>query len=895
MAKSSRNPSPNHLPSPNETTNPNPSASTPFLAPPNPSTHPRIPRFSFSWPGRSSEGRSQSNDPLEQEEMLRSDEEQPDEEDYCGPNGLAADGVSPCPPNPHAHLPVYGNIHRIRRDMIQGIDDPYSLDQLKAPRMNLAIIRPLVDRYHGMDDISIIYCLLVNKVQFMREHSNQPHHQSVNITRATVCELVANRVLRRFNEDNLGHKGLLLLSNILVAGFEPFQGAPETVILENGHALQWLVKGSTGYERTLTALEVAIISKSKTFLSSSASQRVIHAIYVGRVTYSPTAFVDILPDHYKRKAISLYDPRKGPLLNQYRLVVPRTRNVLEVVQFVVLLALYVWLMEARHGGDFTVAELFFSVYAAGWSLDQFASILEHGWGVYTQNLWSFLDVFFIGIYAAYLVMRLRGLSSDYEQYGLQALDILATGAPILIPRLGFNLMSENMLFVSLRAMMADFTVLTGLAVWCFGGFLLALKWLGTNTTVARNGIPPILSMVNPPASLQFSAMEDSIPLPYHEHETITISKWMLWVWFGLDGTGIQRSVDFHRVLGPILMVTFAFLGNTLFLTILVSMLSNTFASIVANATAEIQFRRAVLTFEGVKSDAIFAYQPPFNILAVVIMLPLKFVLSPRWFHKCNVTAVRVLNAPLLLLIGLYERRNLWTPSRRSLSPKSYHDTSRPSLKHKAWWWERLGISRLTVHGDIQAVFDAEPSHDDYGREHAVLDNIPEEPQRQGSASQILAESFQAPLTAPANGSTIAPPTGAAAGATPSTTADSEARSGSTTLDGSADHRSLMHAHPHHLHPPPSALSHHPTHQYQTQQQRSRRMRKESVDSFAGLREHLPELSQHIDGGERELLARLESLEQSNRRIESLLGRLCEDMEGKVVGPDIEGDEDEEDP
>src|SRR6195952_973985 len=116
------------------------------------------------------------------------------------------------------------------------------------------------------------------------------------------------------------------------------------------------------------------------------------------------------------------------------------------------------------------------------------------------------------------------------------------------------------------------------------------------------------------------------------HEPITISKWMLWIWFGLDGTGIQRSVDFHRILGPMLMITFAFLGNTLFLTILVSMLSNTFSKIAADSTAEIQFRRAVLTFEGVKSDAIFAYRPPFNVLAVLILVPLRFILSARWFH-----------------------------------------------------------------------------------------------------------------------------------------------------------------------------------------------------------------------------------------------------------------------
>lgn len=243
------------------------------------------------------------------------------------------------------------------------------------------------------------------------------------------------------------------------------------------------------------------------------------------------------------------------------------------------------------------------------------------------------------------------------------------GAPVLVPRLAFNFMSENMLFISLREMMRDFTVLTVLAVWCFAGFLLSMTWLA-------NGA----------------------------HEPITISKWMLWVWFGLDGTGIQRSVEFHWLLGPTLMVAFAFLGNTLFLTILVSMLSTTFSNIVANATAEIQFRRAVLTLEGVKSDAIFSYQPPFNILALLILLPLKMVISPRWFHKINVAAVRVLNAPILLIIGLIERRVLWTSTTRS---KEAEQLPKPKPRNsRAGLWD---FSRgFSAHGDIHAVFDAEP-------------------------------------------------------------------------------------------------------------------------------------------------------------------------------------------
>jgi hypothetical protein len=47
------------------------------------------------------------------------------------------------------------------------------------------------------------------------------------------------------------------------------------------------------------------------------------------------------------------------------------------------------------------------------------------------------------------------------------------------------------------------------------------------------------------------------------------------------------------------------------------------------------FRKAVATIEGVKADMVFSYQLPFNLLALVVLYPLSFVLSPRWFHKVN--------------------------------------------------------------------------------------------------------------------------------------------------------------------------------------------------------------------------------------------------------------------
>ena len=679
---------------------------------------------------------------------------------------------------------------------------------------------------------SLVYCLLVNRVQFLREQSFQAHHQTVNMTRALLCEIVASKILRRFDEDNSGYQGLLLLANVLVAGFEPFQNAPLEVIQENSHALHWAIRRG-GYERKLTALEVAIISHSKTFLATSACQKITDAIYRGRVVYTPSSFMDILPDPYKRKPISLYDPKKAPLLNQYRLIVPRTRNVLEIMQFVILLVLYMLVMQNRHPSHFTIYEVVFCIYTCGWVLDQLASMLEHGWQVYTQNLWSFLDVTFSLIFALYLSLRLHSLRSSTPSFASdQALDVLAVGAPILVPRLAFNLMSENMLFVSLRAMMADFTVLTLLAVWSFGGFLLALYWLG-----------------------------------YGTQQPITISKWMLWVWFGLDGTGIGRSTEFHYLLGPILMVTFAFLGNTLFLTILVSMLSNTFANIVSNATAEIQFRRAVLTFEGVKSDAIFAYQPPFNILALLIMLPLKFILTPRWFHKVNVAAVRTLNAPLLLIIALIERGSLW-PIEKTPSRANKH-------RRRLFW----DFSRFSVHGDIEAVFEDEPPQ-------SVLDEIGE-----GGDDvdfDLLHSGFQAATQRKSSNNGVLPGSQdrdrdrdrsksreRSPGSDPAAQKDGsnnnlqspQPRGSDVDQAGKANAANRLRV--------PGLLQRQPS---------GRKPRKESIEPTALIAEHLPimlrhyEISKHKEGRIDVLEERSKRLEEQSCRMEGMLKRLCESLD-----------------
>lgn len=49
----------------------------------------------------------------------------------------------------------------------------------------------------------------------------------------------------------------------------------------------------------------------------------------------------------------------------------------------------------------------------------------------------------------------------------------------------------------------------------------------------------------------------------------------------------------------------------------------------------------VKTVEGVKSDAIFSYLPPLNILAFMLLGPLSYVCSPRTLHRINVFCIRL--------------------------------------------------------------------------------------------------------------------------------------------------------------------------------------------------------------------------------------------------------------
>ena len=70
-------------------------------------------------------------------------------------HGENGDPIYSCRTDPHSHLPVYTTIHRIRRDIISVVEDYLSLQQLTDVRINVTVVRPLVDKFYELEDISI--------------------------------------------------------------------------------------------------------------------------------------------------------------------------------------------------------------------------------------------------------------------------------------------------------------------------------------------------------------------------------------------------------------------------------------------------------------------------------------------------------------------------------------------------------------------------------------------------------------------------------------------------------------------------------------------------------------------------------------------------------------------
>lgn len=434
-------------------------------------------------------------------------------------------------------------------------------------------------------------------------------------------------------------------------------------------------------EMTSSALELAIVSTSKNLLSLPLIQHLVNLIYSGHLIYSPISSRSIISDSYisertrqRRRAygqsgpsdftsvhshahindedlreVYVYNPYQAGWLDHSRLKVPKWRKSMEFTSFVILLALFVSTLAWRDLHHLTVVEIIYIVFSFGFILDEFAASKEHGWAVYAANAWNAFDMGYIAIFLLYFGLRVIALASHSTKSSDLAFDILACAACITFPRLVFFVIKENVVILALRGMVASFVSFMTVTILAFTGICFCLWTLGRATWTVKQIV------------------------------------WLMaQIWFGSSYLGFSASESFHPIFGPIVLISYAALCNVLLITMLIAILSNKFAAINQNAQQEHLFQRVVKTVEGVKTDALFSYLPPINILAFAILVPLSWIVSARTLHRINVFAIRLTNFPILIAISAYERYTYRAKQRAihlgaSTMDRGGTDVQRPSL------------------------------------------------------------------------------------------------------------------------------------------------------------------------------------------------------------------------
>ncbi|PSS03512.1 hypothetical protein PHLCEN_2v3980 [Hermanssonia centrifuga] len=324
--------------------------------------------------------------------MLHGDEEQSHKLLAPTPEYLASVKVFPLIPN-------------IKKDAIPDINIPcvdtaLSWDQLTAADVNFAIVRPLVLKYAGLGNMAVVYACFVVRSHFISEAEENLAYSGVLLSRAALCEILAMKLLGSFASTQIQ------LAAVLTASWNPLSGASVEVVNEVREA----VGGDENADDPQCALEMAIATEAKRFISLPLVQAVVNDIHAGRLVFSMTSHKSVLADNYKPRAIEYYNVHDNPFLDHYRLRVPRYGAILEFLSFVILLLLFLMALSTQDVNKITTIEIAFIVFATAFALDEYTASKEHGWEIYIANIWNVFDTAFIIICAAYLGLRIKGLA-----------------------------------------------------------------------------------------------------------------------------------------------------------------------------------------------------------------------------------------------------------------------------------------------------------------------------------------------------------------------------------------------------------------------------------------------------------------------------------------------------
>ncbi|USP76075.1 hypothetical protein yc1106_03349 [Curvularia clavata] len=550
-------------------------------------------------------------------------------------------------------IPIYNTTHAIRIILTQRCETTLSWDQLRSPQVSQFLVKPIQQQLRANNfSRGLLYCLLANCLQFKKEGEENPGNVGVSKTRALICELLAVRLLREFSTREL--------IDALSYDFDPLQGL---TLPGRGS----MTPGGRNWSRQaprsarISTLEIAIRAQAKKFLAHPLVVRQLEAIWAGTIVFHSAADnlhrkpdspqprssngsgaasprtgpssrrpLPSKPSHPQpqqaailRRTVTLYDPHDASLFKLSRLRVPRYRNLFSTLSFAIMLGLFLAVLSQK-SDDITALEVLFWFWSAGYMLDEVVGFSEQGFGLYIMSVWNAFDLGILLMFMAYYILRLYGIlmpDVSSKRVAAMAYDVLGSTAVLLFPRL-FSALDHyryfSQLLIAFKMMAVDLVALLVLIIISCSGFFVAFGLAFKRDLGPSNAAYAIFQLVM----------------------GFTPAAWDLW-----------GEMNF---LGKTLLALFLFICHFLIVTILVTVLTNSFMAVVKNADEEHQFLFAVNTISMVKSDALFSYIPPTNIIGW-LLIPLKYTMPFKKFLRMNRSVIKLTHLPILFTIFVYER------------------------------------------------------------------------------------------------------------------------------------------------------------------------------------------------------------------------------------------------
>lgn len=521
-------------------------------------------------------------------------------------------------------IPVYNLVHAIRAQIEKQAPEISALtwEQLKSPQVSSFVVKPILTRLLQMEDKSVrkglIYGLMANCLQFGKEAEENPAIAGSSKTRALLCELLAIKLLKEFTSREL--------IDALSYDFYPLQGMPSTAV----HPVKRYLRKTpqTATASRISALEIAIRAHAKKFVAHPLVIRHLEAIWAGNIVFH-SAYDQWRRDGggpTERRSVTIYDGRHAGPFKLSRLRIPRYRHIFSTFSLTVLLYLHLRVLIER-SYVITPLEIGFWLWSFGFMIDEIADFTESGVSLYFLSMWNAFDCFIFVLLLTFYTLRVIGLFMPNERDYITdwSFDILATCSVFLFPRI-FSILDHyryfSQLIIAFRIMAADMIALLVLIVVSCSGFFVAFA---------------------------FSFVRDS-------YSASDISYALFQILMGFTPAAWE-SWHNYNLLGKFLLTAFLIICHFLIVTILITVLTNSFAAVAANSVEEHQFLVAVNTISLVKNESIFTYLGPTNLIAWVLH-PLRYFMPFRRFVKMNRTVVKVTHFPLLLAIYFYERTML---------------------------------------------------------------------------------------------------------------------------------------------------------------------------------------------------------------------------------------------